>query len=295
MSSGPPVRARTSRKCADSGRVSPSSRSSEEKLPPAATGSRGRCVKRRSGDLLLVVVSGLGCHMIARALVALGLLLAAPQCGGQESSCRLFASQFSYSGTVGSNIPTNASATCSFNRPRLTVDCIIAGTTGSSNFSTSTAVTWSSIDDAVAANRPLGRVTFSRSATVAGNCTYNFTAGYDGQHRLTGVVATASDDTRCGTFNQTWTAWDSSGRHTQGTNTGVGTASACTGQNVVRSFDDANRTVTTTNSGGSTACGTSTSVATYDANYQLLSSVTTTSSSTDTLTYTTAATSTICK
>ena len=81
-------------------------------------------------------------------------------------------------------------------------------------------------------------------SSVAGNCTYNFTAGYDGQYRLTGVLATASDDTRCGTFNQTWTAWDSSGRHAQGTNTGVGTASACTGQNVVRSFDDANRTIT---------------------------------------------------
>ena len=161
------------------------------------------------------------------------------------------------------------------------------------------------VDEAAFLHAPGGAI----DAVITGaSGSTTITASYDGQGRRTGFAT--STTTSQGTFpsrNETYTAWDTQGRETAGTFdslTPLGAGESCTGLSVTFSYNDATRTVTRVDSGGTTHsanmidwCTPShgTRTTTYDSRFIVMQSVSQIPSGTITDTWSVTSTAQVCK
>ena len=174
--------------------------------------------------------------------------------GTPGENCRLYTAEFTVTTTSGVQ-----ASSCAFDRPTLTLTC----TTERGDVTTTI---WSTIDDAVRENRPLGTRRADRVeqyiAFPGAECRLTQDHQYDGAGRQTATVVTIDPDMPCSTNEIAYDEWAPDGRPTHGIETGVG-GELCAGGDVTFTYDDVGLTITTTRSGG-TDCLDSTSVVSYD-------------------------------
>jgi hypothetical protein len=154
-----------------------------------------------------------------------------PGAGGNER-CRTYAKRFTLSGRE---------MTCTFVRSELRLSCL-----GSGGMLTTT---WDTLESVLADNRPIGRVTFATRSYVDADCTFTNAVTYDDARRPLSRTAGASPENHCGNDGAVYSAWDDAMRPLSGVAYGVG-AIACEGQVQSFIYDDANRRVTRSTTGG---------------------------------------------
>jgi hypothetical protein len=165
--------------------------------------------------------------------------------GGSSSTpaaCRRFAARY-----LAAGLETE----CSFDRPSLALTC----TTNGADVTTVTA--WTTIADAVAENQPIGRTTAASFTELTDAAIFVSTFFYDDARRLTSSQATVTEtpnqDAHFGTDSLRYLAWDAAGRPTRAIVTITWSdppPTECGEQQVVTVYDDANRTITETRTGG---------------------------------------------
>jgi hypothetical protein len=244
------------------------------------------------------------------AIAALGLMMISA-CGGRASSqgstpsCRVYATEYAASGTQQST------TTCAFDRGSLTLSCTTSdGLDAGAPPSEHSDMTWATIDDAVQEDRPIGKHLFVRELfafSALPNCSYTFTPSYDSSRRV--VSEDLESDGSCTTMNTVYSAWDSFGRPTLGTRSGMVfttqglPAEPCTGQQITEEFDDEHHMVTVVTSGGTDGangnppgnCLDSTSFETFDENGILIAYSVKEPSDSRSTTYTILGTASICR
>lgn len=204
---------------------------------------------------------------------------------GGGGTCRELASDFTAQTAAGGFTATTTS-TCAFTTSSLQVTCTHRYTDSVGGSTTTTSVTvYGSVADLVDEIAVLPPRTYAvrTSATQTGTSSGSTSAtfSFDGSRRLTTVSGTSA----AGAATTTYTAWDSSGRPSTGTDVGPGFSNALT-----ISYDNAARTRTTNFVGGLV-----TTVEAFDANGNPASQATVGGASVSTTVYTTRATQRICK
>jgi hypothetical protein len=180
--------------------------------------------------------------------------------GATTESCRLFAARFQRSDQAEMSV-------CAFERASLTLSCILPDRI------VSTA--WDTIDDAVADNRPVGRITLSTRSFDSAEARFTESVGYDdsGQPRFMNATAESKDPNSTASYGHesaTYLGWDGARRPTQAVLALVWSAPIrqgfhCDGQLQTYEYDDANHRVITARSGGEGLnCRAYTTMTTYD-------------------------------
>jgi hypothetical protein len=156
------------------------------------------------------------------------------------------------------------------------------------------------MDAAVDSGQPIGRLTLSHLAYAAGACSYSIDWSYDSLGRpLSSQASIAPGNASTCPVPETvaFSAWDLSGRPTTGTyfNPRIGCTATTT-----RAYDDANHSITFTNSGctsGSARLAPNTTVDTYNSDGIAVSAtvVSPMGQTLETVTYAILATSQICR
>lgn len=207
--------------------------------------------------------------------------------GGSTQTCRNLATAYTSTITSNSGFTASTTATCSFNATTFSGTCgqTYSDSTGTASALTINAATvYASVADFVDEVSVIPPLTLARSAsgtqtnsagvTTSGSSTFT----YDGQRRLQRTNDSSGNVT-------TFSAWDASGRPTVARDVGPGYDNTRT-----ISYDDAQRSRTTVVNGGIV-----TTVETFDANGNPLTQVATGGPSVSTTTFTTTATTRVCK
>jgi hypothetical protein len=180
--------------------------------------------------------------------------------GAPTESCRLFAARFQRSDQT-------EVSDCSFERASLTLSCVLPDRV------VSTA--WDTIDDAIADNRPVGRITLSTRSFDSTEARFTESVGYDdsGQPLFMNATAESKDPNSTASYGHesaTYFGWDGAGRPIEAVLALVWSAPIrqgfhCDGQRQTYEYDDANHRVVTTRSGGEGLnCRAYTTTTTYD-------------------------------
>jgi hypothetical protein len=250
---------------------------------------------------------------LSRSLVWIGfvgLIACLSACGGdnpQPPACRRFASHYtavtqSVSDAAVVATPTTITTKAVFDPATVTQrnqnyrgDASVVDPELLSTFST----IWGTIDEALEANRPIGKDTSVRTVlssparanmTMTADCTLTFEKHYDSMGRSTEAIGSPHVEGCDYAASTVYSKWDAMGRPTKGISSSAGT---CMQQPITRVYDDQALTVTTTYE-EAPSCPSATVVNTYDADGLLISYSRKTATSTITTIYTTLETSEIC-
>lgn len=203
-----------------------------------------------------------------------------PGGGGGGSTCRTYPTAATVTTTSG-NQTINAQLTGAFDTStnRATVTTAFAN----GNPCTSSVSSYRSKDDFVDEVRVIPGVSLQTSTTTTntgcGTGTFTVNYSYDAQRRLTSTSQTVLGVTS----TTTYTAWDGSGRPTQG---------SFPGTTIANTYDDSARTWVQTQTGGGTV---STTTMTFDANGNQVSVVNRTGNFTSTTNFNITTTGRVCK
>lgn len=198
---------------------------------------------------------------------------------GSGGRCRTYPTAATVTTTAGQTITVQLTGAFDTSSNRSTVTTAFAN----GNLCTSSVSAYRSKDDFVDEVRVIPGVSMQTSTTTTntgcGTGTFTVNFNYDSQRRLTSTSQTIFGVTS----TTTYTAWDSSGRPTQG---------SFPGTTITNVYDDSARTWVQTQTGGGTV---STTTTTFDANGNQLTVVNRTGNFTSTTNYNTTATAQVCK
>jgi len=187
--------------------------------------------------------------------------------GTGPNECRRYAQRY-----VRTQGTSSVDVACVFDRPSLTLRC-----TGE----TVTTMTWSTIDDALRDNRPVGHFTFASQTWDFESCLFSQTATYDSAGRpdvwLSGAQSRVPGEI-CGLESVYYSAWDAQGRPTHAMLymewSDPQAIELCDGQEQSYVYDDSLNTIVMTRFGGTgTSCFDFVATSTFDADGLIVSDV----------------------